>query len=41
MIKHGAASAADVRITYRPDSVTVEVTDQSAGTPPVRSGSAG
>ncbi len=36
VIKHGAASAADVRITYRPDSVTVEVTDQSAGTPPAK-----
>ena len=33
VIKHGAASAADVTIRYRPDSVTVEVTDQGAGAP--------
>ena len=34
MIKHGAASAANVTISYRPDSVTVEVADQGAGAPP-------
>jgi signal transduction histidine kinase len=33
VIKHGAASA-DVTIRYRPDSVTVEVTDRGAGAPP-------
>jgi signal transduction histidine kinase len=33
VIKHGAASAADVTIRYRPDSVTVEVADQGAGAP--------
>ena len=35
VIKHGA-SAADVTIRYRPDSVTVEVTDQGAGAPPAK-----
>ncbi len=34
VIKHGAGSAARVTISYRPDSVTVEVTDQGAGAPP-------
>jgi signal transduction histidine kinase len=36
VIKHGAAPAADVTIRYRPDSVTVEVTDQGAGAPPAK-----
>ena len=36
VIKHGAASAANVTISYRPDSVTVEVTDQGAGAPPAK-----
>jgi signal transduction histidine kinase len=36
VIKHGAASAADVTIRYRKDSVTVEVTDQGAGAPPAK-----
>jgi signal transduction histidine kinase len=36
VIKHGAVSAADVTISYRPDSVTVEVTDQGAGAPPAQ-----
>jgi len=34
VIKHGAGSAAEVTISYRPDSVTVEVADQGAGAPP-------
>ena len=35
VIKHAAASSANVTISYRPDSVTVEITDQgpSAGRP--------
>ena len=36
VIKHGAASAADVTISYRPGSVTVEVTDEGAGAPPAQ-----
>jgi signal transduction histidine kinase len=36
VIKHGAASAADVTIRYRPESVTVEVTDSGAGAPPAK-----
>ena len=40
VIKHAAASAANVTISYRPDSVTVEVTDQGAGAPPAGPGAA-
>ena len=36
VIKHGAASAANVTISYRPASVTVEVADQGAGAPPAK-----
>ena len=33
VMKHAAASSANVTISYRPDSVTVEVTDQVPGRP--------
>jgi len=33
VIKHAGSSSAKVTISYRPDSVTVEVTDQGAGSP--------
>ena len=33
VIKHAAAASASVTIRYRPDSVTVEIADQGAGTP--------
>ncbi len=36
VIKHGAASAAEVTISYCPDSVAVEVNDEGTGTPPDR-----
>ena len=41
VIKHAAASSAQVTISYRPDSVTVEVTDQGSPGPPARTGSGG
>jgi signal transduction histidine kinase len=34
VIKHAAASSAQVTISYRPDSVTVEITDQGSSGPP-------
>jgi signal transduction histidine kinase len=36
VIKHGAASAANVTISYRPDSVTVEVSDHGAAAGPAQ-----
>ena len=39
VIKHAAASSAHVTISYRPDSVTVEITDQGSPGPPGRTGS--
>jgi len=33
VIKHSGSSAAKVTISYRPDSVTVEVTDPGAEAP--------
>ncbi len=33
VIKHAAAASASVTIRYRPDSVTVEIADEGAGTP--------
>ena len=39
VIKHAAASSAHVTISYRPDSVTVEITDQGSPGPPGRAGS--
>ena len=39
VIKHAAASSAQVTISYRPDSVTVEITDQGSSGPPGRTGS--
>ena len=33
VIKHAAASSANVTISYRPDSVTVEITDQGPAAP--------
>ena len=39
VIKHAAASSANVTISYRPDSVTVEITDQGSSGPPGRTGS--
>ena len=41
VIKHAAASSAHVTISYRPDSVTVEITDQGSPGPPGRTGSGG
>ena len=41
VIKHAAASAANVTISYRPDSVTVEITDHGSPGPPARTGSGG
>ena len=34
MIKHAAVSSADVTISYRPDLVAVEITDEGLGAPP-------
>jgi signal transduction histidine kinase len=39
VIKHAAASSAQVTISYRPDSVTVEIADQGSSGPPGRTGS--
>ena len=39
VIKHAAASSANVTISYRPDSVTVEITDQGSSGPPGRTDS--
>ncbi len=36
VIKHVGSSSANVTISYRPDSVTVEITDQGAGAPAAR-----
>ena len=36
VIKHAAAASASVTIRYRPDSVTVEITDQGAGPAPAQ-----
>jgi signal transduction histidine kinase len=36
VIKHSGSSSANVTIGYRPDSVTVEITDPGADTPPIR-----
>jgi signal transduction histidine kinase len=36
VIKHAAAASASVTIRYRPDSVTVEITDQGAGPVPAQ-----
>jgi signal transduction histidine kinase len=36
VIKHAGSSSANVTISYRPDSVTVEITDPGAGAPATR-----